>query len=73
MDEELIQLYANAPIGLALVDRDHRFVRVNERLAAINGRSVADHLGRTIREVIPKLADVVCEASNRSGPSEALN
>ncbi len=59
MDEELTQLYATAPIGLALVDRDHRFVRVNERLAAIHGRSVADHLGRTIREVIPNIADVV--------------
>jgi PAS domain S-box-containing protein len=54
---ELEQVYATVPAGLALVDRDLRFVRINEQLAAINGMPVADHIGRSVREVIPKLAD----------------
>lgn len=56
---ELELLYATAPIGLALVDRELRFVRVNERLAAINGRPAAAHCGVLVRDVIPTLAPVV--------------
>ncbi len=54
---ELEAVYANAPVGLCVLDRDLRFVRINERLAEINGPSVAEHLGRTIREVVPDVAD----------------
>lgn len=57
--EELNQLYATAPIGLALVDRNLRFTRINETLAEINGHPVVAHLGRTLREVIPEVADVI--------------
>ncbi len=49
---EVEQIYAAAPIGLALLDRDLRFSRINERLAAMNGLSIAGHLGRTIHEVL---------------------
>ena len=54
---ELEAVYANAPVGLCVLDRDLRFVRINERLAEMNGTSVAEHLGRTVREVLPDLAD----------------
>lgn len=50
-------IYHSAPIGLAVLDRDLRFVRINERLAQINGLSVEAHLNRTVREVLPDLAD----------------
>jgi two-component system sensor kinase FixL len=56
---QLQSLFRCAPVGLALLDRELRFVEVNERMAAIDGRSVAEHLGRTIREVDPSLADVL--------------
>lgn len=49
--------YDHAPVGLGLVDADLRFVRVNRFLARINGISAEDHVGRTIREVVPDLAD----------------
>jgi PAS domain S-box-containing protein len=52
-------LLSSAPIGFDFVDRELRYVRINETLAANNGRSVAEHLGRTVREVIPELADTV--------------
>jgi PAS domain S-box-containing protein len=45
----------NAPVGFALLDREFRYVRVNEALAAINGLRPADHLGRHVREIVPKL------------------
>ena len=44
-----------APVGLAFVDTELRFVRVNAALAAINERPVAEHLGRRIDEVLPEL------------------
>jgi PAS domain S-box-containing protein len=48
-----------APVGLAFVDTELRFVRINAALAAINGRTVEEHLGRRIDEVLPEIADVV--------------
>ncbi len=53
---ELEALYSCMPLGIAYMDRDLRFLRVNERLAAINGRSVEDHIGRSLYEVVPALA-----------------
>jgi len=50
-------IYEGAPIGLCYLDRNLRHVHINEALAKINGLPVADHLGRSIREVLPDLAD----------------
>jgi two-component sensor histidine kinase len=50
---ELDALYGSAPIGLGFFDREYRYVRINEELAAINGVPAADHIGKTIREVLP--------------------
>ena len=44
------------PAGCAFFDRELRFARVNEALAALNGASVAEHLGRTLAEVVPEMA-----------------
>jgi PAS domain S-box-containing protein len=41
------------------MDTDLRYLSLNERLAEINGRSVEEHLGRTVREVISDAADQV--------------
>ncbi len=45
-----------APIGLCFLDRELRYVFINEWLAELNGTSVEGHLGRTIREVLPEVA-----------------
>jgi PAS domain S-box-containing protein len=59
---ELETLYAKLPVGLALLDRELRFVRINERLAAINSLAIDDHLGRTLRAVVaPQIVDAVEE------------
>lgn len=63
--DELAALYAAAPVGLTVLDRDLRFVRINERLAEINGVPVEDHIGRTVREVLPDIADAAEPALRR--------
>jgi PAS domain S-box-containing protein len=49
--------YRSAPVGLCVLDRALRFVRINERLAEINGVPADAHVGRTVREVVPGVAD----------------
>ncbi|WP_204150188.1 PAS domain S-box protein [Leptolyngbya sp. CCY15150] len=60
LQEQLVEIetiYQSAPIGLNVLDRELRFVRVNQKLAEMNGLSIEAHLGRTIRELLPNLAD----------------
>jgi PAS domain S-box-containing protein len=45
---------ADSPVGKAVLDRDFRYVKINETLAAFNGRSVEFHLGRKVQEVLPE-------------------
>lgn len=52
-------LFRYASLGLALVDVDKRYVRVNDAFAAMNGIPADDHIGRTPREVIPEVAAAV--------------
>ncbi|PTL83293.1 ATP-binding protein [Vitiosangium sp. GDMCC 1.1324] len=42
-----------SPVGIGFVDRELRYLRINETLAEINGHPVAFHLGKTVREVLP--------------------
>ena len=48
-------LLDSAPIGLGFFDRELRYVRVNDALAAINGMPAADHVGRTVGELLPDI------------------
>jgi PAS domain S-box-containing protein len=54
---EIEWLYQTTPVGLAVLDTNLRYVRINQRLAQINGLPVEAHIGRTIREIVPDLAD----------------
>ena len=56
---ELENFYRTTPVGLCLVDPELRYVRINERLAAINGQPVEAHLGRTLQEMAPEIAPMV--------------
>jgi PAS domain S-box-containing protein len=49
-------LLLRAPIGFAFFDNEMRYRLVNEALAEMNGVSVANHIGRTLHEVVPDLA-----------------
>lgn len=68
--EELEAIYNNVPVGLCLIDANLRYRRINQRLAEINGLAVEKHLGRTVGEVVPALADEaqrVVEIIRRTG------
>ncbi len=54
---EIASIYDTAHVGLCMLDRNLRFVRINEHLAEINGIPAADHIGKTVREILPDLAD----------------
>ena len=52
--DELEQLYQTAPVGLAFLDRDCRYVRINDRLAALEGRPAAEYIGLMPRDFLPE-------------------
>jgi PAS domain S-box-containing protein len=51
--------FTTSPAGLAILDDQLKYVQINEALADINGPSVADHLGKTVGEIVPDLASVL--------------
>jgi two-component system sensor histidine kinase/response regulator len=52
LNARLETVYATAPVGLCFVDRDLRFVMINDYLAAINAAPALSHLGRTLPELL---------------------
>lgn len=55
-------LLDDAPFGFALFDRRLRFVRINRELAAMNGLSPAEHVGRYVFDVVPDVRGSAEEA-----------
>jgi PAS domain S-box-containing protein len=54
---ELDAVYRGSAVGLCFLDHDLRFVMTNKILADIDGVPEAEHRGRTVREVLPAIAD----------------
>ncbi|QYO68140.1 PAS domain S-box protein [Leptolyngbya sp. 7M] len=50
---------ASSPVGIAFFDRNWRYIYANDALAATNGIPLSDHLGRTLREVLPQWAPTI--------------
>ena len=50
--DELESLYRATPVGIAVVDRELRYVRVNEQYARIANRPIEEVVGRTMHEVV---------------------
>ncbi|WP_405806332.1 SpoIIE family protein phosphatase [Streptomyces sp. NBC_01187] len=42
-----------SPLGVAILDTDLRYVSVNPTIARFDGFSPEEHLGRTVREILP--------------------
>ena len=59
----LDSIFDGAAFGLALLDRDTRFVRVNSVLSHINDLPASEHLGRSALEVMGEVPDHVIEAT----------
>lgn len=52
----------NAPVGIAFFDPELCCVRINSFLAAASGKSVAEHTGRTITEMMPDFPPEILQA-----------
>ncbi|MDI6515330.1 SpoIIE family protein phosphatase [Streptomyces coelicoflavus] len=54
-----------SPIGLAVLDTELRYVSVNPALEQLNGIPAEEHLGRTIRDLLPQVDAGPLEAAAR--------
>jgi two-component system CheB/CheR fusion protein len=53
---EIERLYRTAPVGLALVDRNRRFLKINRHFADLNSDTIDAHIGRSLEQMVPALA-----------------
>jgi PAS domain S-box-containing protein len=58
-EAELRLLYETAPVGLGFLSPDCRYQQINRHLTEICGISVAEHIGRSVRETVPQVASQV--------------
>ena len=56
---ELQLIYETAPIGLAFLSTDCPYLLINQHLTEICGISIANHIGRSVRETVPRVAEQV--------------
>jgi PAS domain S-box-containing protein len=62
----LDRIFTSSPLGLGFLDRDFRFVRVNQRLANTNGFPAETHIGKRLRDLLPEVdVDRMEEAGRR--------
>lgn len=48
------QLFSQNTVGIAVLDRDGRYLRINDALAAMNGLPAPAHIGHTLAELLPE-------------------
>src|SRR5262249_54372393 len=51
----LTAVFDNAPVGIALFDRQLRYAQINRTLAEMNGLPIEAHIGKRLPEVLPNL------------------
>jgi transcriptional regulator with GAF, ATPase, and Fis domain len=52
----LPRIFQDLPIGLSIFDRNLRYVQINGQMAAINGKSVDQHAGKTLQQINSRVA-----------------
>jgi len=62
---ELDTLYQMTPVGLSLLGLDMRYLRINERLAEINGIPREDHIGRKQGDLLPEIDEKITGLQRR--------
>ncbi|MEV5972724.1 SpoIIE family protein phosphatase [Streptomyces sp. NPDC051921] len=63
-------LFSRSPVGIAVLDTQLRFLRVNPALEAMNGLSQAAHIGRRLVEVLPDVNAADMERAMRRALDE---
>lgn len=54
--DEIEAIYLNAPIGLGYFNEQLQYVRLNQKLADMNGMSIERHIGKSIYDTLPQIA-----------------
>jgi PAS domain S-box-containing protein len=69
---QLQALYDDAPVGLAFMDCNLRFLSLNRRLAEMHRLPVAAHIGRTVTEILPDLFEQIAPLLQRALAGEPV-
>jgi PAS domain S-box-containing protein len=70
---QLQAVYDGAPVGLAFLDHNLRYVNLNRTLSKMNGRPIEEHLGRTVEEMVPEIFPHVEKYIRRALQGEAIS
>lgn len=77
IQRQLETIFDTAPVGMALLDAEQRFVAINEALAQINGLPRGQHLGRSVTELFgeidPNIVTLFSEIYTTGKPFVANN
>ncbi|WP_317890928.1 EAL domain-containing protein [Granulicella arctica] len=66
-------IYDGAPVGIAFLDCNLRYISINKRLAEMNGSAIAAHLGKTVEEMIPDAYPILKPYLLRALRGEAIS
>ena len=58
-EAQLDEYFSSSPTGMAIVNPELEFLKVNQRLADLDGVLIQEHPGRTIRDIMPHLAPLL--------------
>ena len=58
-EAQLNAYFNSSPTGMAIIDPQLRFLKVNQPLAEMDGHSIEGHIGKTIHEILPQLAPLL--------------
>jgi PAS domain S-box-containing protein len=58
-EAQLNAFFSNAPVGLAIIDNNLRFQRINEPFAQLNGLDSRDQVGKPLKDVIVDLSSQI--------------
>ena len=70
--DELRAIYEAAPVGICVLDRDLRILRVNEAMLDMQGRGVDDFVGRRLDQAMPDIAHATGDRIGRVLQGESL-
>ena len=55
---QLSGFFTSAPVGMGIVDHQLRYIQVNQVLAEMNHKSIDEHLGENLQEIIPNISPI---------------
>ncbi len=71
-EAQLNAFFSNAPVGLAIIDKDLRFQRINGPLLRINGLPSLESVGKELRDVVkdlaPQIEPIIRNVANSGEP-----